>query len=336
MNERLTAMTRRFFLSTAWIAALPLSAAEWEELPRLPEPNGGFVCGAAGKKIAIAGGTNWEGGTKNWLRSVHEYDPAAKKWEKAKNLEKPVAYAVAMRRLSFSGKPQLSFVGGSDGKQPLRFITTLAGAKTVMEPAADLPSSLALAAGGTIGLKMIIAGGTDDAANLEGLQRSCHSIDFINGAAKVTKLAEFPGKPFGTAASAVIGSELFIFGGANWDEATKTVLNASEAHAYSVETKAWRKLKPLPFAVRGLTGVAIDDHRICLAGGYKSNPDGFTDEALIYDVKTNSYSSAKKLPYAAMVGLVELNGFVYCLGGEDKMKSRTDKFFRIAAADLGR
>ncbi len=287
------------------------------------------------KKIVIAGGTNWEGGTKNWLRGIHEYDPATGKWEKAKDMQEgPMAYAVAMHRVSFGGKRQLAFVGGSDGRQPLKVIAAVDGIKTVLQPAPDLPSTLVLAAGGTIGLRMLIVGGTDDAANLAGITRSCHGIDFINGAIKVTRLADYPGKPFGTAASAVAGGELLVFGGANWDEAAKAVLNASEAHACSAETKAWRKLQPLPFAVRGLKAVAIDDHRIYLAGGYKSEPEGFTDEALIYDAKADSYTAAKKLPYAAMVGLVELDGFVYCLGGEDKKQSRTDKFFRIAVAEL--
>ena len=98
----------------------------------------------------------------------------------------------------------------------------------------------------------------------------------------------------------------------------------------------WRKLKPLPFAVRGLTAVALDDGRIYLAGGYKTDPEGFTDDALIYDVKSDSYSPARPLPYAAMVGLVALDGFVYCIGGEDKQKHRTDKFFRVRVDELTR
>ena len=50
--------------------------------------------------------------------------------------------------------------------------------------------------------------------------------------------------------------------------------------------------------------------------------------------KRQTYTKAKPLPYAAMVGLVKLDGHVYCLGGEDKQKSRTDKFFRIPLAEL--
>jgi hypothetical protein len=51
-------------------------------------------------------------------------------------------------------------------------------------------------------------------------------------------------------------------------------------------------------------------------------------------VKSDTYSPAKPLPYAAMVGLVVHDGFVYCLGGEDKMKSRTDQFYRIPITEL--
>jgi hypothetical protein len=82
---------------------------------------------------------------------------------------------------------------------------------------------------------------------------------------------------------------------------------------------------------RGLTAIALDDQHIYLAGGYT---DDFTADAFIYDVKSNTYSKSKALPYAAMVSLVKLDGFVYCLGGEDKKQSRTDKFFRIPVVEL--
>lgn len=35
-----------------------------------------------------------------------------------------------------------------------------------------------------------------------------------------------------------------------------------------------------------------------------------------------------------MVGLVKHEGFIYCLGGEDKKQSRTDKCFRIPVDEL--
>ncbi len=332
-------MTRPLFLSAvtafAFATAAAASEGDWEPLPPLPEPNGGFVCGVVGKRIVVVGGTNWEGGTKNWLRAIHEYDPVAGKWKKIKDLqESPVAYAVPMQRVSPAGVGQLAFVGGSDGQRSLQVVASVDGMRTQLVHLGELPPASVLSAGGALGEAMIVVGGTHDAGNLAGMHRAAFSITTVGTRWSVSRLPDYPGKPFGTAASAVAGGELFVFGGANWDANSSAVTNASEAHAFSSMTNAWRKLKPLPFAVRGMTAVALDEHRIYLAGGYRTGPDGFTNQALIYDVKTDSYAPAKPLPYRGMAGLVRLDGHVYCLGGEDKMKSRTDKFFRIPAAAL--
>lgn len=332
MSERLIQTTRALCLSAALLIPSNANSAGWESLPPLPEPNGGFVCGAHGSRIVIVGGTSWEGGTKNWLRAVQAYDPAKKKWEKVEDFpEGPIAYGVAFQKTGTDGTKDFTFAGGSNGSQTLKI---LGGVETKTVSISELPDTLVLSAGGVIDGTRLIVGGTNDAANIAGSQRSACSFAIINYRWSVKKLPDYPGRPFCVAASAVAGDELFVFGGANWDASAGAVINANEAHAFSLRTNTWRKLKPLPFAVRGLTGVALDHKRIYLAGGYKSDPEGFTDDALIYDVKSDSYSPAKPLPYAAMVGLVALDGFVYCIGGEDKQKHRTDKFFRIKLGEL--
>ena len=93
-------------------------------------------------------------------------------------------------------------------------------------------------------------------------------------------------------------------------------------------------LAPLPFAVRGITACTLDDSHIFLGGGYKSNADGFTAETFIYDIKGGKYAATTPLPYKAMVSLVKLGDWLYCLGGEDRMKHRTDAMFRIKWRDL--
>jgi N-acetylneuraminic acid mutarotase len=108
-------------------------------------------------------------------------------------------------------------------------------------------------------------------------------------------------------------------------------VNSAEAYAFSPEKNVWRKLASLTAPTRGLSAVTLDESHIYIAGGYQED---FTADALIYDVKADSYRKALSLPYAAMVGLVKMDGHVYCLGGEDKKQSRTDKFFRIPVVDL--
>jgi N-acetylneuraminic acid mutarotase len=295
----------------------------WEPLPPLPEPNGGFIGGHHDGKIVIVGGTNWEGGKKNWLKSVRVFDPRGKVWGNMRNLERPLAYGVAMQNVDFFG-----FAGGSDGRLASKEVASLDGPYTDAHVLPQLPSTMVLSAGGTFGGgHCIFIGGTDDAANLTGVSRSVHALRL----GKVERLADYPGKPFATAASAVVGAELFVFGGMNYDAEAKLPVNTAEAYAFSPEKNVWRKLASLAAPTRGLTAVTLDDGHIYIAGGYRED---FTAEAVIYDVKTDSYHKAVSLPYAAMVGLVKMGDHVYCLGGEDKKQSRTDKFFRIPVAEL--
>jgi N-acetylneuraminic acid mutarotase len=177
----------------------------------------------------------------------------------------------------------------------------------------------------------VIVGGTDDAANIAGVQRTTHVVEKVDGQWKVKRLADYPGQGFAVAASTVAGDELFVFGGANWDATRKEVANSREAFAFSISKNTWRPLSPLPVPTRGISAVALDDHRLYVAGGFT---DFFTAAAWIYDTRTDRYSPATALPVAGMVSLAKSDGFLYSIAGEDRMKSRTDRSFRIRIAEL--
>ena len=306
-------------VASLMIAARPVQA-QWEQLPPLPEPNGGFLGGHHGGQIVIVGGTNWEGGKKNWLSGVYTFAPDRRAWTRQHDMPSPMAYG-----LGFSHVSDLLLLGGSDGKQTLKIIGHAKAGK--MTPQEELPSTMVLLSGGLIGERMLFVGGTDDAANLAGVTQAAYSLEKCG----LTRLADYPGKPFATAASTVVGEELLVFGGMNYDEVNQAAVNTAEAYAFSPEKNVWRKLKPLAAPTRGLTAVTLDENHIYIAGGYRED---FTAEAVIYEVKADSYRKAPALPYAAMVGLVKMGEHVYCLGGEDKKQSRTDKFFRLPVAEL--
>jgi len=329
MREQLILTTRTLWFSAALLTT-SLYAVEWEHLPPLPEPNGGFVCGAHHGAIYVIGGTNWKDGTKHWLDAVRSYDPGTKKWTLHDGRQR-IAYAVTADWPLGRPDPRLTWIGGFDGSAGVKSCGDLCDQSTIASRPLVLPDATVLCAGGRVGDRFVIVGGTNDPANVAGFARTATMIEMP---LKTTPLPEYPGKAFGTAASAVAGDELFVFGGGNWDAAASAVVNANEAHAFSVKSRIWRALEPLPFAARGMAAVALDEHRIYLGGGYKTNPEGFTADAFIYDVKTGCYTAAKPVPYAAMVTLVKLDGFVYCLGGEDRMKHRTDACFRIAVSAL--
>jgi N-acetylneuraminic acid mutarotase len=309
------------------------SLADWEKLPSLPEENGGFAVAADNGGITIVGGTKWENGVKQWLRSICHYSPKTNRWEVVAKLDGPVAYGLSGIARSVDGRSQsVVMLGGSNGKRPVKATAIVGTVKTVLMPASALPDTIVVSSGGIIGDRFLIAGGSDDAANLAGFTNHAFAFDLTKRT--VTPLPDFPGRPFGIAASAVVGGELFIFGGANWSAADKSVVNTADAHAFDAAKQQWRKLGRYPFAARGVTALALDDHRLYLAGGYGGSPARFLSEGFIYDVRTDTYVKATPLPYAATVSLALQGGFVYCLGGEDQKKHRTDAFWRIGAKQL--
>jgi hypothetical protein len=311
---------------------LPAAEPGWEKLPPLPEPNGGFVCGEDHGRVVVAGGTNWAGGRKNWLRAVHVLDPVKLSWETVNELGQPLAYGVAGRSAKgMMAGGALVIMGGYTGEQGFLRQVWMENGSRLVRDALPAEAARALSAGGWIDGEMILCGGSRDPADLAGARRDTLAVD---ARGNVRKLADRPGPGFVTAASAVTANQLFVFGGAAWDATRETVRNLADASAFRPADNAWRQLRTLPFAVRGCTAAALSEGRIYLAGGYKSDEDGFTDEAWIYDIGRDEYRPARALPYRAMVSLVVCDGFLYCLGGEDKKQSRTDAAFRIAITDL--
>jgi Galactose oxidase, central domain len=334
MSERPTPMRSNKMKFAAFFCLFMsgFAFAGWEKLPSLPEENGGFAVATDDWGITIVGGTKWENDTKQWLRSISRFEFKTQRWEIIAKLDEPVAYGLCSTKKSDDGKSQTSvMLGGSNGKHAMKIMAIIDTVKTALMPAPALPDTVVVSVGGLIADQFIIVGGGDDAANLAGFTN--HAFAFDLSKRTLTSLPDFPGRPFGIAASAVIGSELFIFGGANWNEGSKSVINTADVHSFSITTQQWRKLRPYPFAARGVTAVALDDHRIYLAGGF-TEPERFLSEAFIYDVRTDTYTKATPLPYTATLSLVLQDGFVYCLGGEDRKKHRTDACWRIRANEL--
>ena len=323
-------ITKTTLYTILLLTALPASTmADWEKLPSVPESNGGFACGTSGDGIVVMGGTNWVDGEKLWLDSVRRFDPKNQQWNTLESLPRALAYGPFAHH---DGSGSLIVLGGSDGETPRLTIVTVADGDITTRPEPALPDEVVLSAGGIIGDQFLVVGGTDDAANIAGMTTRTFSVDLKNDT--VSNLPDYPGKPFAISASIAVGKELFVFGGANWDANTETVSNTIECYAFSIETKVWRKLKNSPLDLRGHAAVALDEHRIYIAGGYGGEPAGFLSTAFIYDVRSDTYTKAKPLPYAATAGLVVLDGYLYCIGGEDEMKSRTDQMWKIRVKEL--
>ena len=301
------------------------SFAAWEPLPNLPVPNGGFVCGQLGGKIVVLGGTTWKDNTKHWLDEIWVFDPNTQKWESRGRLPNPLALGV-----SGEWKGDLIFAGGTDGQQPRHEVWRMTHSFE-LKKVGELKKDSALATGGVVENDLIILGGCADVTKLDGLHKGGEKFHLQK--ASGSDLLAAGNLAFGMAASATIGNELFIFGGVVHDPVTQ-VANLSDAWAFDLRKNRWRSLRPFPHAVRGPTAVRLDSRRILIAGGYGGAADTFSAAAFVYDTRKDTYARTMDLPIAAVVGLVQAGDFVYCLGGEDKMKHRTDLCFRMRVDKL--
>ena len=318
--------TQITFLLVAFAVNL-CGAGAWQELPPLPESNGGFVCSDWEGRVLVLGGTNWVDGEKKWLTGVHLFDPVTQRWESLEPLALPLAYA-----LVGSTPSGLLVAGGSTGTEPFKALLRLERGQVIVQDNPILDSPAVVSAGGLVGEELIVVAGTDDTANLAGFRRDAFAWNVRTGEQRV--LPPYPGPAMGITCSVVIDDELLVFGGASWDVTTQKVTNLSGAYAFSLGSNSWRNLRAMPLGVRALAAVQLDANRIYLAGGVHNDAEGTTDRAWIYELAEDRYTPALPLPYRAYVGLVLCDGFVYCLGGEDKGRHRTDIVYRVRVSDL--
>lgn len=330
MNERLMPMRRLLFSAVLLIIA-PSTHAEWESMPPLPEASGGSLAGTDNSNLYVVGGTSVHlDGAKQWLRKVWRLDLKGRKWHLVTELSAPIAYGLAGTWLN--PQPAFLFGAGSDGVNQIDKVFWIENDVT-KDRKVEIPSAGVRAGGGILqDGYLIFVGGTHDAEKHEHLSSKTWALDlFLN---RLIRLRDFPGKPFEAAASAVSPEGLYVFGGAIWNAARKEVESSDAAQVFVVGKNEWHPLRAMPYAVRGAAAVSLRQGLVYVAGGCKSDLEGYSNEALIYELHGDSYRKAKSLPYAAVTALVMHDGYVYCLGGEDGWHHRTDKVFRIQADEL--
>ncbi len=299
----------------------PAPAAEWEKLPPLPEANGGFIGGALGNDLIIAGGTNWKDGTKHWLDRIWTFDTSRKAWHEAGRLPAPCAYAA-----HGTNAQGFFFAGGSSGAKTHASLWQIDPDFSVRTIASDTPRVVSCASA-VLGSELWLIGGSREQGQGATMTNACHAIDTRTG--KTRRLADLPVPSFSSGAAAACGGRIFIFGGARWDATANAFANLQSTFAWSAKDEHWETLAPYPFAVRGCTAVALDERHLYIAGGYKNDAEEFTAEAFLFDTKTGHFQKAKALPHRAMTKLIRSGDFICCLGGEDQKKHRTATVWRI-------
>ncbi len=289
-------------------------------MPDLPEPNGGMSCYAVGEDIFVAGGTNWENDTKHWLAKRWRFDARENSWKPLPPLSAPLAYAAGGGFLT---------AGGSDGQKTCDFILEWKADRPPQQ-LARLPEMVTLAGAGFADGRLFVIGGAADIANFSTV--TAHCFEWNSGSKDVQRLPDYPAGPTALVAVAAAGNKVFTFTGATWEATGKQVVNRSAAFAFDLAARTWKPISSYPFAGRGITAVALNEKQIFLAGGFKG--EGFTDESFIYDIASDRYEAAARLPIRSMVHLVKTRDWLWVLGGEDRQKHRSAACWRIQISEL--
>jgi len=302
--------------------------AQWETVAPLPEGNGGFLAGCVGGKIIVAGGTNWSNDVKHWLDKVWIYDPAANQWSAGPSLPHSLAYAAFA-----SDGTHLYFAGGADGKKARDEVYVL-GTDLKLREIGRLPHPIAFASGAPHDGKFHVLGGTPDMDDWTKATADSQVVSTQSGKISTLSPLNALGHGFGIPAVVTLDDKMFVFTGAWQATSNSEALNIAEGFSYDFAKGQWHAIRSYPKAVRGLAAVALDEHRVYLAGGYGTDAEGFLSEAFIYHTDTDRYTPAPPIPSSNCTTLVQCGGWVYVLGGEDKKKHRTAQCFRVSVQAL--
>jgi len=297
---------------------------DWQDLPPMPVGvAGGTSALVGGTKLLYAGGTTWVDGVKQWLRDVHQYDLAGRSWAPGPELPEPLAYGA-----SVTTADRFEIFGGMNGKGPSINCWRMDSGLGRWIKTGVLPRNAILARAEQVKDAVYLFGGCSD------ISSPMHCSDDVwmrDAHEKWTRVGTTPDGTVALRGGTVVDNRIYLFGGCS--EESGGVVNRDGAYRYDPATGEWRKLRPLPVAVRGLAAANLGGGRILLAGGYTATASeaasfgptyGFSNQVWIYYTSQDRYESATPLPFAVSgIELAIHGGTLLALGGEDRMRGRS-------------
>ena len=303
-----------FLFATAMLTANV--EVQWSTKSPMLRAQAGGAAALFGNTMVIAGGTAWEGGVKHWLKDVQLYDVASDKWRSGPPLPESLAYGPFTQ----SGDA-LEIFGGTAGESMVRHIWKIDKAFNRWVRAGETPTDVLLGRAARVGRRVFLFGGCADVADLT----RCASIVWMReDEGPWQEVATLPAGPVALSASAVLNGRVFLFGGCSM-AAPGQLVNRAEAWSFDPATFAFRRLRDLPSANRGLSAAAAVG-RIWLFGGYAG--DGFTAESWSYDPSVDTFTSQTPMPVAmSSIEFLGRGKILWGAGGEDRMRGRSARTF---------
>jgi hypothetical protein len=292
----------------------------------LPTPVAGGVAGQLDGRLLYAGGTTWTAGIKQWLHDSMIYHLVADEWNYGPSLPNALAYGAGVAAGS-----ALEILGGTDGEKTYRDCWSLNALDGEWQPTGEVPVPTLLGRAEIVAGCTWLFGGCSDAADLT----TCRDDVWVRETGGAwSRVSALPHGAVAMPAAAALGRHVYLFGGCSM-ASPGTLVNCAEAYSFDTASSRWTPLRPLPHPNRGLSAVILDDRFILLAGGYtattaeaagKAGDLGFTSAVWVYDAAADTYREASPLILAAAgIELVQCGGTIYAMGGEPRMRDRSDR-----------
>lgn len=335
------------------------SRMHWRQLPTLPDKTGfgGLFAGISAGKLIVAGGANfpdrmpWDGGTKQYHRTVYILDSPSSTWREVGALPRPTAYGI-----SIATEAGILCVGGNDLEHTFAdcFLLRVEGNRLAFETIAPLPKPLTAACGVAIGRIAYICGGVGTADGLASdAVSSLLRLDLNDRSKGWQECESLPGPGRFHAVAAALGDSLFVISGLRRKRTNESAFELEyleDAYRYTLDQTGkgrWVRLADLPHpnAAAPSPAMPLDAQRIVLFG---SGADGLhlqpppqdrpppSSTCLAYNTATNDWTPLGTTPAPRMtVPTVVWNGEWIVPSGEVRPGRRSPHVWAVRSSADG-
>ncbi|AOT07649.1 Kelch repeat-containing protein [Pseudoalteromonas luteoviolacea] len=296
----------------------------WQEAPSLPIAFQEVYPSVFKERIIVGGGFTPSQSPSFFglgpSKDVFLLNPPTGRWQKAPSLPES-RHHIGM----VSNRHYVYGIGGytgpkSDAWQIQRTVFRLDGKFQKWRSGPSLPIPLAESVYANVGKYIHVIGGkTMSSKTGKKIDSNAHYV-LVNNA--YWRKAKPPSIERSSAASAVIGNKIYVFGGRALGEGSK---NLDYAEVYDTKMDTWTEISSLPVASAGLSASVLDG-KIIVTGGEVFGPNHQWEKgkafnsAWSYDPETDQWSSLPDMPLARHGhGSVTLNNTLFLIGGAAKV-----------------
>jgi hypothetical protein len=254
---------------TASVLAYDPATMMFRSARDFPTPFNHPNVGVVGDELIVAG--YYVNGMTTPTGEVWAYDPDADEWSERTPMPPGTDRGAACTAVLDS---KIYVFGGAREGASVAFASAYDVAMDTWEDLPDMPVRREHCAAGAIGGKLYIVGGRAD--GIEGLDTT--SFEFDPASPGYVPIAPIP-TPRGGVAAAVLGDQLFVFGGEGSEDAPNGVF--PDVEAYDPATDSWEVYPAMDVPRHGF-GAAVVGDRIYLMGGATRQGGGADSASSVY------------------------------------------------------